>query len=341
MKVTFDNSDSDRFLSSYVWICTSTHSASKVTVIDARNPALILDSFPVCQTHLLCICSIQGASEKDYTILENSEVTKSGEIFVKPGNGADNFECIEYIKIDKNTNNNQPSVDEKIVNAVTKQHENVEIQTPPKNYCNAVVEDLNIPASSPINLKKPSIQSARARSHEDSAYPKPSNPILRSENPLEDPIMSSMGPTMWLGAQNGMLYVHSAVSRWRECLHKIQLPDAVLSVVYVLSRVVVALANGKVAIFKRKIDGEWDISSYHLITLGSPQHSVRCLCIVEEKIWAAHRNKIHVIDPISLCILHTLEAHPRKESQVRQVVTTGLGVWVSIRYVWYTLVFIY
>lgn len=70
--------DPDSQLSSYVWICTSTHAASTVTVIDAKNPSVVLDSFPVCQNHLLCICSVPGALERDYALLENSEVTKAG-----------------------------------------------------------------------------------------------------------------------------------------------------------------------------------------------------------------------------------------------------------------------
>lgn len=47
-------------LSSLVWICTSTHSISKVTVIDANNPADVLESFHVCSSHLLCIASVPG-----------------------------------------------------------------------------------------------------------------------------------------------------------------------------------------------------------------------------------------------------------------------------------------
>ena len=47
-------------LSSLVWICTSTHSTSRVTVIDANNPGDILDSFRVSSTHLLCISSVPG-----------------------------------------------------------------------------------------------------------------------------------------------------------------------------------------------------------------------------------------------------------------------------------------
>lgn len=57
-------------LSSLVWICTSTRAASIVTVIDANNPAEILNSFGVCANHLMCIASVPGASLSDY---ENKE----------------------------------------------------------------------------------------------------------------------------------------------------------------------------------------------------------------------------------------------------------------------------
>lgn len=45
--------------------------------------------------------------------------------------------------------------------------------------------------------------------------------------------MSSVLPTVWLGSQNGSVFVHSAVSQWRRCLHFIKLKDSVLSIVYV------------------------------------------------------------------------------------------------------------
>ncbi len=53
-------------LSSHVWICTSTHAVSRVTVIDANSPADVLEAFHVCSSHLLCISSVPGAKEDDY-----------------------------------------------------------------------------------------------------------------------------------------------------------------------------------------------------------------------------------------------------------------------------------
>lgn len=47
-------------LSSLVWICTTTHATSKVIVIDANQPGNILESFFVCNSHVLCIASVPG-----------------------------------------------------------------------------------------------------------------------------------------------------------------------------------------------------------------------------------------------------------------------------------------
>ena len=61
---TFREEEEER--SSHVWICTSTHAISKVTVIDANSPADVLETFQVCSSHLLCIASVPGAKESDY-----------------------------------------------------------------------------------------------------------------------------------------------------------------------------------------------------------------------------------------------------------------------------------
>lgn len=93
-----------------------------------------------------------------------------------------------------------------------------------------------------------------------------------------------------------------------------------------------ALANGTIAIFHRDpADGEWDLKNYHLLDLGKPHHSIRCMIQVQNKIWCGYRNKIYVINPEMMKVETSFDAHPRKESQVRQMAWVGDGVWVSIR----------
>lgn len=136
---------------------------------------------------------------------------------------------------------------------------------------------------------------------------------------------------MWLGAQNGCLYVHSSVAQWRKCLHSIKLKDSILSIVHVKGIVLVALADGTLAIFHRGVDGQWDLSNYHLLDLGRPHHSIRCMTVVHDKVWCGYRNKIYVVQPKAMKIEKSFDAHPRRESQVRQLAWVGDGVWVSIR----------
>ncbi|XP_055914746.1 JNK-interacting protein 3 isoform X4 [Eupeodes corollae] len=353
LNMSLDGEDPEIQLSSYVWVCTSTHAASTVTVVDANEPANVLDAFPICQSHLLCIASVPGAMEKDYALLENSEVIKAGETLEKPGEGPEMLGNVEFIRVrpkpDQNRNtetkeneetglsstNGSVEVEEKAKEAVEKSNSNESDEA-------VAVEEAKIPPSSPLHhfvlggdvATTNGVAETTTNNNNSSsplAFSRPVNPILGTQDRQNEPPMTSVGPTMWLGAQDGMLYVHSSVGRWHECLHKVLLPDAVLGIVHVESRVVVALANGQLAVFRRQTDGQWDLNSYHLVTLGDQHQSIRCLCVVADKIWAAHRNKIHIVDPISLNVIHTLEAHPRKESQVRQMAATGLGVWVSIR----------
>ncbi|MEJ1287513.1 mitogen-activated protein kinase 8 interacting protein 3 [Cricetulus griseus] len=100
---------------------------------------------------------------------------------------------------------------------------------------------------------------------------------------------------------------------------------------HVKGRVLVALADGTLAIFHRGEDGQWDLSNYHLMDLGHPHHSIRCMAVVDDRVWCGYKNKVHVIQPKTMQIEKSFDAHPRRESQVRQLAWIGDGVWVSIR----------
>uniref|UniRef100_A0A8C2ZJV8 C-Jun-amino-terminal kinase-interacting protein 4 n=1 Tax=Cyclopterus lumpus TaxID=8103 RepID=A0A8C2ZJV8_CYCLU len=243
-------------MSSRVWVCTSTHSSTKVMVLDAIQPSDLLDSFYACNTHVVCIASVPGR-------LSGHIVGLWHHLFI-------------YFFIYR-----------------------------------CVGDGLL----------------GRGCKHDgETSFPEDSDPsdgeVLR---------MSSALPTMWLGAQNGCLYVHSSVARWRKCLHAIKLKDSILSIVHVKGRILVALADGTLAIFHRGLDGQWDLTNYHLLDLGRPHHSIRCMTVVHDKVWCGYRNKIYVIQPKAMRIEKSFDAHPRKESQVRQLAWVGDGIWVSIR----------
>lgn len=53
----------------------------------------------------------------------------------------------------------------------------------------------------------------------------------------------------------------------------------------------------------RFLAGQWNLSDYHVITLGDPQHSVRCVCVIANNhVWCGYRNTIHILNPKTLQI---------------------------------------
>ncbi|XP_063474476.1 C-Jun-amino-terminal kinase-interacting protein 3 isoform X7 [Symphalangus syndactylus] len=337
--------------SSRVWILTSTLTTSKVVIIDANQPGTVVDQFTVCNAHVLCISSIPAASDSDYP---------PGEMFldsdVNPEDpGADGVlagitlvGCATRCNVPRSncsSRGDTPVLDKGQGEVATIANGKVN----PSQSTEEATEATEVPDPGPSEPETATLRPGPLTEHvfTDPAPTPSSGPQPGSENgpepdssstqpepePNGDPTGagSSAAPTMWLGAQNGWLYVHSAVANWKKCLHSIKLKDSVLSLVHVKGRVLVALADGTLAIFHRGEDGQWDLSNYHLMDLGHPHHSIRCMAVVYDRVWCGYKNKVHVIQPKTMQIEKSFDAHPRRESQVRQLAWIGDGVWVSIR----------
>ncbi|GBM76429.1 C-Jun-amino-terminal kinase-interacting protein 4 [Araneus ventricosus] len=313
-----EQSEMDQKLSSFVWICTSTHTTSKVSVIDANNPAEILDSFHVCNSHLLCIASVPGIKSTDYP---------ADDEFLKLGKR----ECISDVN-DAQTG----KVGDLLYVSVSEPNSDSAASTPVNNenaQCSIADEIRKIEDSNKAAIEA---QNSLNKEHLQQAFSDPlQNNTGSSDSLNQDPNerekMSTVLPTMWLGSQTGHVYVHSSVTQWWRCISSVKLRDSVLSIVHIRGRVFAGLADGTVAIFHRFPDGEWDLTNFHLLDLGRPLYSVRCMTVVDKNIWCGYRNCVHVIDSETLCVIESFDAHPRKESQVRQMAWIGDGVWITIR----------
>ncbi|XP_075994925.1 C-Jun-amino-terminal kinase-interacting protein 4-like isoform X2 [Genypterus blacodes] len=355
-------------MSCRVWVCTSTHSSTKVMVLDASQPSDLLDSFYACNTHVLCISSVPGVLESDFPAgeevpqdLEASQgdvVSLAGSVASVGSTGSDGAMATEgATAIPQTANTDQaaepgasfgsaPTVE------LSRETSPAEDGVPTAEEATEATEanagvgeeedegqglDQNQPGiytehvfTDPLGVgptDSPASDTHRGSCQDGVAF------FAEDTDPSDGELLrpSSALPTMWLGAQNGCLYVHSSVARWRKCLHAIKLKDSILGIVHVKGRVMVALADGTLAIFHRGIDGQWDLTNYHLLDLGRPHHSIRCMTVVHDKVWCGYRNKIYVIQPKAMRIEKSFDAHPRKESQVRQLAWVGDGIWVSIR----------
>uniref|UniRef100_A0A7N6AEF7 C-Jun-amino-terminal kinase-interacting protein 4 n=1 Tax=Anabas testudineus TaxID=64144 RepID=A0A7N6AEF7_ANATE len=287
-------------LSSLVWICTSTQSTTKVVVVDANQPGNILESFFICNSHVLCIASVSSAG--DDSVLGGITVV---------GCAAEGT-------------------------AVVAQTADIGTESKPAEEATEATE-----ASAGLADQRETLRGVYTEhvftdplgAHDLFKDGVSSNPNDEEQDLMREEAqkMSSVLPTMWLGAQNGCVYVHSSVAQWKKCLHSIKLKDSVLGIVHVKGRVLVGLSDGTLAIFHRGVDGQWDLTNYHLLDLGTPHHSIRCMTVVHDKVWCGYRNKIYVVQPKAMKIEKSFDAHPRKDSQVRLLTWDGDGIWVSIR----------
>lgn len=195
-------------LSSYVWICTSTLKMSKVTVIDANNPAEILQAFNVCQSHLLCIASVPGAKESDYILsaTDAEKIDDHAEIALSE-------ELSQAEAKIKEQSDASPS--KKSEEAEEPQNQEIDVETENLGRVRFVK---TLPDASLEPIDEVENDEKTEEEEEDS-----------EDTPIEK--MSSVQPTMWLGAQDGYVFVHSAVANWSVCLHSVKLQDAALGIV--------------------------------------------------------------------------------------------------------------
>uniref|UniRef100_A0A8C2EAW4 C-Jun-amino-terminal kinase-interacting protein 4 n=1 Tax=Cyprinus carpio TaxID=7962 RepID=A0A8C2EAW4_CYPCA len=322
-------------MSSRVWICTSTHSSTKVMIMDVTRPDDLLDSFYVCNSRVLCIASVPGVLETDCPAGEEipQDLEAGPDALLASGSSQGSEGVLSDVSavgcsVEESSTGSQtgnlsrapseegvPAAEEAMEATEEDQESPGQDTSQPGIYTEHVFTD-------PLGA-----ESSGASDRDDTASAGEKTNLSKEEIQR----MSSALPTMWLGAQNGCLYVHSSVARWRKCLHAVKLKDSILNIVHVKGRVLVALTDGTLAIFHRGLDSQWDLTNYHLLDLGRPHHSIRCMTIVHDKVWCGYRNKIYVIQPRAMKIEKSFDAHPRKESQVRQLAWVGDGIWVSIR----------
>uniref|UniRef100_A0A8C9XCX9 Mitogen-activated protein kinase 8 interacting protein 3 n=1 Tax=Sander lucioperca TaxID=283035 RepID=A0A8C9XCX9_SANLU len=305
-------------MSSRVWILTSTHSASKVVIIDANQPGSLVDQFNVCNAHVLCISSVPAASESDYPAGEI--VLDSGDSGA--GGGGEDAGGVEGMlagitlvgcatncsvaRSNCSSRTDTPIMDKGQGGHILNIHSGQSAEE--------ATEATEVPESTASHA---ALRSGPPGPFTEHVFTDPQPRLSDSEDGGEETKnYTSVAPTMWLGNYSQLLL--NSLRLLSNCRH-------------VKGRVLVALADGTLAIFHRSEDGQWDLSNYHLMDLGRPHHSIRCMAVVHDKVWCGYKNKIHVIQPKSMQIEKSFDAHPRRESQVRQLAWIGDGVWVSIR----------
>ncbi|CAI4231242.1 unnamed protein product [Auanema sp. JU1783] len=344
--------------SSLIWIGSSNQGRSLVAILDANNPNNVIDTFEACESHLLCMQGIPGVTEDDPHINEASAkkfLSGGGKVKDCPTDleTISELGACEWVELRKleDGEDGVPTYCPNDVKPSPKRSRDFSISdaeaapaaSPEKEAKVVRIEEAEEARESsdygatllslsliPLEKLKDSEATKEKPKVGRAAFPPHIRDAMSKYDSLKDSTTTAI-PTVWLGSQNQYVFIHSAVNSWNKCLRKIKLPDAVLSIVHFKGRVFAALANGTIAVFHRDKDGEWSDSGYHSIRVGKATSSVRALCVVGGNVWGAYKNCIIVIDGESLQVVKIFAAHPRKDSQIRNMQWIGAGVWISIR----------
>uniref|UniRef100_A0A1I8EVL4 RH2 domain-containing protein n=1 Tax=Wuchereria bancrofti TaxID=6293 RepID=A0A1I8EVL4_WUCBA len=347
--------------SSLLWVCSSNQGHSHIVILDANNPNSVIDTFQACSAHVLCVSSVPGVQELDYPS-EDMEWKKfcRGGGYVKglPSNinEQEQFGAVEWVELRKLDSGEDTtltycgprqkpspqrsrdfSVCEQIAPSTSESSQGLNEVTELVKLENEVKDENETKKVEDNGIVKKYILLEKLKEAADKgildtlelageggfgALPAHIKNKLSKYEGLSDNMTSL--PTMWMGSQNDYIFIHSAVSRWRKCLRRIK--------IHYKGRVFAALANGSVAVFHRDANGGWSEAGYHCITVGRATSSVRSLSMVGDRLWAAYRNCITVIDPKDLTAKKVFAVHPIRNSQVHHMQWIGDGVWISVRF---------
>ncbi|XP_058874306.1 C-Jun-amino-terminal kinase-interacting protein 4 isoform X2 [Acipenser ruthenus] len=138
--------------------------------------------------------------------------------------------------------------------------------------------------------------------------------------------------TVWIGTQQGSIFLHSAVTDRGHCVQSVRLQEGVHSITYAQGHVIAGLANGTLLIFCRDSVAGWDLLSPRTLALAPPPlQPIRCSLAVGAELWCGYWNRIYIIDAEKGVVELSFQVSPRPEQQVRFLCGTGSGVWVSCR----------
>lgn len=440
-------------LSTCVWICSTQHSRSKITIIDMKTkPNELLDSFYV-PTFLYCIKSIPGAKGSDLLgISQKQDIQSSPNTsqnspkssitlgMLKELIATQRKEFYKLIEVDMEAEN-------KLRLGTMGQRKSSGGTTGETKDDSASQFEMSLEQETQASLAKPTqvgeddaeisrildnnvsvgmatLQKlndfvahtqpqSEASDYDHSVKSSPNKSPARvaiAEQPTGDRIgsqevtyyqpISTYLSTVWMGGKDSILYVHSAIGQWKDCVACVKLSDSILQICHFRGKVFVALADGTLCVFFRNVDSkQWEFSHYLLIdinlmadvtsdtsdmtdtssidllsktspsdqsaklassptnlseqlreaTSSQPQlkttpnkpntsHKVkskvagiRCLEIANKNLWVGYRNRVLIIDPITLKLKHTFSVVPQVDNQIRQLISMRDGVFCCLR----------
>ncbi|KAM7534636.1 hypothetical protein Aperf_G00000113930 [Anoplocephala perfoliata] len=263
---------------------------SQVVVVDVNKPSRYVDSFCLQRSVVACMATIPGAKERDYDVLRLSRNTWESIPFAVPNSTEEN--SIENNPDTSQPSTSRPATAEIDLDEEEEDEEHpASIQT--NNTLSSLrhfAETAGKDAVGERLFKVLKEQQIREKSATLSSNSTTANVSLRTSafdpdlvlegNPadfyrverqkfkkitpssnqsrtfVDDSDMmpsASAQQTVWIGCQNGDIFIHSCDSAQRRPLQSTRLPAGVTAIRHFSGRVFVSLADGHIVVFRRQI----------------------------------------------------------------------------------------
>lgn len=144
-----------------------------------------------------------------------------------------------------------------------------------------------------------------------------------------DPL-SLAGEVVWMGTDSRKIIIYAALEpEKQEELGNYSVAGPVIQIKYHCDNVFVALGIGLLLLFKRQIDGTWNLKDPFIISLGS--ESVSCLMPINASVYAACGKKVWVLNAVNGDVTKSFSAQHEHVGSVKLMAHSGVGLWVALK----------
>ncbi|XP_065187088.1 uncharacterized protein LOC135817776 [Sycon ciliatum] len=139
-------------------------------------------------------------------------------------------------------------------------------------------------------------------------------------------------PTMWLGTDNGLLYIYRAGDsiRMRQRRTVLRLKFGVVKLCHTGNSVYASLKDGHLIVFTRTPGGNWDTRDPEEIVTNLPGSVVTSMIVVDTDLWCACRDRILIIGKDSAFVKGTIVVGRDPSAKVSFIANLGLCVYVAM-----------
>lgn len=144
-----------------------------------------------------------------------------------------------------------------------------------------------------------------------------------------DPL-SLAGEVVWMGTDSRKIIIYAALEpEKQEELGNYSVAGPVIQIKYHCDNVFVALGIGLLLLFKRQMDGTWNLKDPFVISLGS--ESVSCLMPINASVYAACGKKVWVLNAVNGDVTKSFSAQHEHVGSVKLMAHSGVGLWVALK----------